>query len=125
MDQLLLPYLHATDDAERQLRIDELLLIHAAPVVRHVMRRRLGFYVDQRGRNPHNQDAEDLYQEIMAKVVQALSDSSTTTAIGNLHQYVSRIAANACNDVLRVEVAGQRIQRKTSRSKELMTRNHF
>jgi hypothetical protein len=61
----------------------------------------------------------------MAKVVQALSDSSTTTAIGNLHQYVSRIAANACNDVLRVEVAGQRIQRKTSRSKELMTRNHF
>jgi RNA polymerase sigma factor (sigma-70 family) len=101
MDQLLLPYLHAPDDAERRLRIDELLLIHAAPVVRHTIRRRLGFYVDQRGRNPHNQDAEDLYQDIIAKVVQALADSSTTSAIENLNQYVSRIAANACNDILR------------------------
>src|SRR5258707_15222139 len=101
MDHLLLPYINATDDAERQLRIDELLLIHTSPVIRHTIRRRLGFYVDQYGFNSHNQDAQDLYQEIMAKVVQALSDSSTTTAIDNLHQYVSRIAVNACNDVLR------------------------
>jgi len=105
MDQLLLPYLQATDDAERQLRIDELLLIHAAPVVRHTIRRRLGFYVDQRGSSPHNQDAEDLYQEIMAKVVQALNQSrnASTSLIENFQQYVSRIAANACNDFLRAK----------------------
>jgi RNA polymerase sigma factor (sigma-70 family) len=106
MDQLLLPYLHATDDTERQLRIDDLLLIHAAPVVRHTIRRRLGFYVDHRGINPNNQNAEDLYQEIMAKIVQALHDlrnRSATTDIQNLKQYVSRIASNACNDVLRTK----------------------
>ncbi len=106
MDQLLLPYLQATDDSTRQERLDELLLIHAAPVVRQALRRRLGFYVDPRGVNPHSQDAEDLYQEIMAKIVQALHDLRNPSAainIQNLKQYVSRIAANACNDILRTK----------------------
>lgn len=106
MDQLLLPYLQASEESERQEHLDELLMIHAAPVVRQALRRRLGFYVDQRGTNSHNQDAEDLYQEIMAKIVQALHDlrsPSAKTNIQNLKQYVSRIASNACNDVLRTK----------------------
>src|ERR1043166_324497 len=106
MDQLLLPYLQASDESERQQHLDELLLVHAAPVVRQALRRRLGFYVDQRGTNPHNHDAEDLYQEIMAKIVQALHDlrgSSATTDIQNRKQYGSRIASKACNDVLRTK----------------------
>ena len=89
MDQLLLPYLQASDESERQEHLDELLMVHAAPVVRQSLRRRLGFYVDQRGTNPHNQDAEDLYQEIMAKIVQALHDlrsPATTTKVRNLKQ---------------------------------------
>jgi hypothetical protein len=61
MDQLLLPYLQATDESERQQHLDELLMVRAAPVVRQALRRRLGFYVDQRGINPHNKDAEDNY----------------------------------------------------------------
>jgi len=106
MDQLLLPYLSATDESERQRYLDELLLAHAAAIVRQALRRRLGFYVDQRGTNPHNQDAEDLYQQIMAKIVQALHDlrnPSASSDIQNLKQYVSRIASNACNDVLRAK----------------------
>ncbi len=106
MDQLLLPYLQASDESERQRHLDELLLVHAAPVVRQALRRRLGFYVNQRGINPHNQDAEDLYQEIMAKIVQSLHDlrnPSSKTDIENLQQYVARTASNACNDVLRTK----------------------
>ncbi len=106
MDQLLLPYLQATDESERQQRLDELLLLHAAPVVRRTLRRRLGLYVNALGRNPHNQDAEELYQEIMTKVVHTLIDlrnPSTKTEIENLQQYVARVASNACNDVLRVK----------------------
>src|SRR5688572_33420284 len=106
MDQLLLPYLQTTVEEERQKRLDELLLFHAAPVVRQTLRRRLSFYVNTLGRNPHNQDAEDLYQEIMTKVVQALTDlrnPSTKTEIENLGQYVVRIASNACNDLLRAK----------------------
>jgi RNA polymerase sigma factor (sigma-70 family) len=70
------------------------------------LRRRLGFYVDQRRINPHNQDAEDLFQEIMTKIVQALHDLHSpraNTDIQNLKQYVARIASNACNDVLRTK----------------------
>ncbi len=106
MDQLLLPYLQATKESERQQHLDELLLVHAAPIVRQALRQRLGFYVDQRGLNPHNQDAQDLYQEIMSKIVQALHDlrsPATKTDIQNLKQYVARIASNACNDVLRTK----------------------
>ena len=106
MDQLLLPYLQASDESERKQHLDDLLMVHAAPIVRQALRRRLGFYVDQRGMNPHNQDAEDLYQEIMVKIVQALHDlrnPSATTDIQNLKQYVSRISSNACNDVLRTK----------------------
>jgi RNA polymerase sigma factor (sigma-70 family) len=103
MDQLLLQYLQSTNESERQHRLDELLLLYAAPVVRLILRRRLGFYVDQRGSNPHNQDAEDLYQEIMARIVQSLRDSSTASSIASFQQYVSRIASNACNDVLRAK----------------------
>src|SRR5262249_44623219 len=103
MDQLLLPYLQASDDTQRQERLDELLAFNATPVVRQTLRRRLGFYVDQRGSNPHNQDAEDLYQEIMAKVVQSLRNSSTATSIDNFQQYVARIATNGCNDLLRAK----------------------
>ncbi|CAN5882628.1 hypothetical protein BH18ACI4_BH18ACI4_00660 [soil metagenome] len=106
MDQLLQPYLQASDESERQRHLDELLLVHAAPVVRQALRRRLGFYVSQRGINPHNQDAEDLYQEIMTKIVQTLQDlrnPSSKTSIENLQHYVARTASNACNDVLRTK----------------------
>ncbi len=58
-----MPYLQATDESERQEHLDELLLVYAAPVVRHLLRLKLGFRVNPFGVNPHNQDAEDLYQE--------------------------------------------------------------
>lgn len=106
MDQLLLPYLQASEESERQRHLDELLLVYSAPVVRQALRRRLGFYVNQLGINPHNQDAEDLYQEIMTKILQTLHDlgtSATKTEIENLRQYVSGIASNACNDLLRTK----------------------
>lgn len=106
MDHLLASYLYATDQAERQQHLEELLLFYASPVVRQALRRRLGFYVNQQGRNPHNLDAEDLYQEIMTKIVQTLHDlvsPSTKIGIENLNQYVARIASNACNDFLRTK----------------------
>ena len=81
MDQLLLPYLQASDESERQQRLDELLMVHAAPVLRQALRRTLGFYVDQRGINPHNQNAEDLYQEIMAgnrSMISVISQTNTS-----------------------------------------------
>lgn len=106
MDNLLLPYLSANNEPERQQLLDELLTVHAAPIVRQSLRRRLGFYVSSQGINESNQDAEDLYQETMTRIVQILHElraSSNTTDIENFEHYVARVASNICIDFLRAK----------------------
>src|SRR5436853_101639 len=110
MDQLLQPYLQARDESEGQQCFDELVLLHAAPVVRKILRSRLGFHVSQHGTNRDNREAEDLYQETLTKIVQILHDlrtSSRPTEIENFRRYVTRIAINACNDYLRARSPGK------------------
>lgn len=105
MDNALLLYLTATDDRERQQQLYDLLTLRAAPLIRQVLLRRLGFYVSALGVNEKNRDAEDLYQEAMTRVVQGLNQlqSSTATEIENFELYVSRLAANICTDFLRAK----------------------
>ncbi len=58
------------------------------------------------GVNPHNQDAEDLYQEIITKTVQILRDlssSSPKSEIKNFKQYVGRIGTNVCVNFIRAK----------------------
>ncbi len=106
MDNLLLPYINANGESERQQRFDELLTLRAAPIVRQTLRRKLGFYVSAQGINERNQDAEDLYQEAMTRIVQVLHDlqvSSSATDIDSFDHYVARIASNICMDFLRAK----------------------
>jgi len=103
MDNLLLPYLHATNESERQQHLDDLLVVYAAPVVRQILRLKLGVRVNTLGANPYNQDAEDLYQETLAKIVVFLRTLHTAakTEVENFEQYVARVATNACHDYVR------------------------
>lgn len=105
MDNVLVPYLTAEDDRERQEHLNELLTFRAAPMIRQVLRRRLGFYVTAEGVNENNRDAEDLYQEAMTRVVQVLAQlqPSAGADIANFELYVSRIASNTCTDFLRAK----------------------
>lgn len=106
MDNLFLPYLSAKNEPERQHRLDELLRVRAAPIVRQILRRKLGFYVSSQGINEHNQDAEDLYQEAMMRILQVLHELQTgavTTDIENYEHYVARVASNICIDFLRAK----------------------
>ena len=105
MDNVLAPYLTADDDRQRQQHLDELLTLRAAPLIRGVLFRRLGFHVNSQGVNSNNQDAEDLYQEAMTRVVQGLNQlqSSAGIDIGNFELYVSRLASNLCTDFLRAK----------------------
>jgi hypothetical protein len=73
MDNVLVPYLTARDEQQRQEHLAELVTVRAAPVIRQVLRHRLGLYVSAQGVNENNQDAEDLYQEAMMRVVQVLN----------------------------------------------------
>ena len=106
MDDLLQPYLHATTESERQRNLGELLLVHTAPVITRTLRQRLGFHLSQAETTRNNQDAEDLYQEIMTNLVETLYDlrtAATKIEIENFRQYVARAAINACNDFLRAK----------------------
>ena len=105
MDNVLVPYFTAADDGQRQQQLHELLTLRASPLIRGVLLRRLGFYVSAQGVNENNQDAEDVYQEAMTRVVQELTglQSSTGPDIENFELYVSRLAANICTDFLRAK----------------------
>ena len=105
MDNVLVPYLTARDEHQRQQYLYELLTVCAAPLIRQVLRRRLGFYVSAQGVNENNQDAEDLFQEAMTRVMQILNQLqlSSDRQIENFELYVSRIASNTCTDFLRVK----------------------
>src|ERR1043166_5708555 len=94
MDNVLVPYLTADDERERERHLDELLTRHAAPLIRQVLRRKFGIYVNGQGINKNSQDAEDLYQEAMTRVVQVLNQlhaSSTPTNIENLDRKSTRL----------------------------------
>lgn len=102
MDNLLLRLLNVRDEQERQQCLDELLTLHVAPIVRQVLRLRLGLYVNARGVNENNHDAQDLYQEAMTRMIEVLhSDQRSLATIENFERYVGRVVSNVCVDFLR------------------------
>lgn len=102
MDKFLLPLLNARNEQDRQERLDELLRIHVAPIIRQVLRQRLNLYVSVQGVNEKNHDAEDLYQEAMTRMVKILlANHRSLIEIENFEGYVVRVVSNICADYLR------------------------
>ena len=104
MDSTLLAFVQTTDAGERERLLDKLILEQAAPSVKQALRYRLRFYVGAESSSSTNPDAEDLYQEVIAKLVKILNDIRTqkkTVSIMDFRQYASKVAVNACNDYLR------------------------
>ena len=106
MDSILQQLLNSADEAQREHLLSELILLQAAPLVRKVLRQRLGFYVSRSGNNSHNPDAEDLFHEIITKLIQRLNEltaDSDENPINNYRQFVLSTAVNACHDYLRAK----------------------
>jgi len=102
MNKPLLRLLNARDEQERQECLDELLTLHVAPIVRQVLLRRLGLYVNARGINENDPDAEDVYQEAMTRMLEVLhSDQTSLSTIENFEGYVDVVVSNVCFDFLR------------------------
>ena len=96
--------MHGTDAAERERLLNELILEQAAPAVRQTLRYRLRFHIGKAGVNPANPDAEDLYHDVITKLVKKLNDlheRQENVGINDFRQYAIRVAVNACNDHLR------------------------
>lgn len=125
MDVILLPYLRSRDESEREHLLSDLIFVHAASQVRHTLRQRLGLYVNAQGVNSHNQDAEDLYHDVLAKLLQFLNDprlKSGAVEVNNFRQYVTRVATNACHDYLRAKSPAR--SRLKNSLRDLLDRHH-
>jgi RNA polymerase sigma factor (sigma-70 family) len=106
MDLILRAFLESTEDSKREQLLSDLILFEAAPLVRNTLRHRLSFHVDRFGANPHNHDAEDVYHDVMTKLIALLNDPQLRAGhivIKNFRQYVLRVATNACYDYLRAK----------------------
>ena len=99
---MLSSWLQTTDEAEREQLLEELILVHAAPLIKQALRRKLGFRID----DANNPDAQDLYHDVVARLVQRLNElraEPERSEIGNYRQFVTRVATNACYDYLRAK----------------------
>ena len=106
MDSILQSWLDLTDEAERERVLNEIIQVHAAPLIKQALKLRLDFYLGKDGNNSNNPDAEDLYIDVITKLIQRLQDLRAEpgkNGIGNYRQFVTRVATNACHDYLRAK----------------------
>lgn len=104
-DSILLSLLQTTDELEARRLQDELLLEHAAPVIRQTLRHRMRFYAGSADASLHPPGAEDLFNDVIVKIIERLNELRSQPdhrTIRNFSIYVARIATNVWNDYLRV-----------------------
>ena len=103
-DPLLLPLLSAENEEESESLLVALIRDHAEPIARSVIGYRLRVFVSHAGQSRHNQDADDVYGEVVIKLLGRLRDCKANPderAIGNFRHYAKVVAANACAEYLR------------------------
>ncbi len=106
IDELLLPYIHAADEADSERLLTELVSAYVEPVIRQVIRSKLRVRFDRNGRASHNPDAEDLYNDALVQLLARLKECKINpvgNAIGNLRGYVAVISHHTCYDYLRLK----------------------
>lgn len=112
------------NETERQQLLHKLLLHEAAPLIRKVLRQRLGFYVNPKGANPQQPEAENLYQDILTKLLQRSQEWMADVEKNAIHNYRNlaiTIATNACHDHLRAKAPNR--ARLKNKLRELFARH--
>ena len=106
IDALLLPYIHAADEADSERLLTALVSEYVEPVIRQVIGSKLRVRFDRQGHASHNPDAEDLYSETLVQLLARLKEckaSPADKAIGNLRSYVAVISYHTCYEYLRLK----------------------
>jgi RNA polymerase sigma factor (sigma-70 family) len=102
-DVLLLPFLRAEGEAERERLLARLVEEQAAPVVRGVFKSKLRVSLNPSDGREENQDALELFGDVCADLVaelRALRDEGARP-VANFRAYVAGVAFNACYRHLR------------------------
>ncbi len=97
MDSIVQSLLDSKNETERERSFDEIIRMRAAPLVRKILRQRLGFYLGLDGYDPNNPEAEDLYNKILLSLRQRLRDLMAEPEKSSIDDY-SRLVISAAND---------------------------
>src|SRR5258708_2182767 len=99
-DSLLL----STENGEEaKVLLGALIIERAEPIVRAIIGYKLRVFVGQSGHSRHNQDSDDVYGEVVIKLLRRLRNFKTDPdeyVIGSFRHYVKAAAANACAEYL-------------------------
>ena len=100
-DELLLPFLRATEEEGHEI-LAALIANHVEPLVKQIVHRKL--CPRREGDTQRRQDAEDVSREAIVNVIRRLRAAradSKRPGIASLGSYVAVTAYNACNDYVR------------------------
>src|SRR5215213_956516 len=103
-DPLLLPFLNAEAEAEALDILTEVIQVHAAPVIKAIIRHKLRVFLDGRGAGHAAQEAEDVESDVVLHLLTKLREVKAdprARVIGSFRSYVAVTTHHACHEVLR------------------------
>ncbi len=106
MDSMFQSLLDSKNETERARLFDEIMRVQTAPLVRKILRQRLGFYINLDGHSPNNTEAKELYDKILLNLVQRLRDLQAEPEkwpIEGYRQCVIIVATDECRNFLRAK----------------------
>jgi hypothetical protein len=104
IDELLHPFLLASDERGEEAALATLFVEHVTPVARPILTHKLQFYTRQGTRQFNHPDVEEVYQDIHTRLLRrlrALKADPVGKPINNLHNYVAALTRTACDEYLR------------------------
>jgi len=126
-DALLLPLLQATDRRESESLLARLLSTHATPIIKSVIKSKLGVSLSAADGRFENQEALGIENDVVALLLVELNELRETRGrevIGNFRSYVAVVTFHACSKYLRRKYP-ERGQLKSSLRYLLTTRPDF
>ena len=100
----LVLFLEATDEAESEHQLAELIAKQTEATIKGIVRSRLRVSLSPTDRSHHNQDALDIVSDIQSAVVSELRDLKSCQScktISNFRSYVASVTFNACHQHIR------------------------
>ncbi len=103
-DSLLQPFLRARSSVEADSSLTELLSAHAEPVIKAIIRNKLGVTLSHGDGRLENQEALEIESDCLAALLTELNElkgGAGRKAINNFRSYVAVITFHACHKYLR------------------------